>query len=430
MRSTLFHIPPAVDGIPLFGFGLILAVWMLFCLGIMFVSARRHGWGGALSNLPVYLLVAAAIALVLPALVEPDHGLPIRSYGVMVLLGVLAGVGLAVRRARQAGLAEDFIFSLAFWMFAAGIVGARLFHVIEYWQASYRQLHPDGSFDLAGTLLRVINIPGGGLVVYGSLIGGALAMVWHVRRQGLSFLPVADLVAPCLVLGLAFGRIGCLFNGCCFGGITDYPWAVSFPQGSLPYERQAERGLWYGILVGPATSTTSEEGKDAGRVPVLVWVRPDVERSGLAAGDRIVQLDELENPSVEQVWQRLQTGNAGGVITLVTARDRQERLLNWSPPSRTAPVHPTQIYSSINALLLCFLLVAYYPCRRHDGEVFALLLTLYPITRFVLEMIRSDELPVFGTRMSISQNVSILFLLGVIALWSYVLSRPARAARS
>jgi phosphatidylglycerol:prolipoprotein diacylglycerol transferase len=426
MRSTLFHIPESVGGIPLFGVGLLLAAWVLFCLGMVVWWVWRHGLaGGAFSNLPIYVLVAAAIALVLPALVESGQGLPIRSYGVMVLVGVVAGVGLAVRRARQVGLEEDFIFSLAFWMFAAGIVGARLFHVIEYWGDSYRQLQPDGSIDLTGTLLRVINVPSGGLVVYGSLIGGAIAMVWHVRRQGLPFLPIADLVAPCLVLGLAFGRIGCLLNGCCFGGPCDYAWAISFPQESLPYLRQVERGLLYGIQVGAATTGEIGDGKLAGAVPVIQWVRSDVARSGVKVGDRIVRFDELVDPTVAQVWQRLQTAGPAGVFTLMTAGDPREKVLSWSPPPRSAPMHPTQIYSSINALLLCLLLVAYYPLRRHDGEVFALLLTLYPITRFVLEIIRTDEMAVFGTQMSISQNVSILFLLGVIALWWYVLSQPA-----
>ncbi len=82
------------------------------------------------------------------------------------------------------------------------------------------------------------------------------------------------------------------------------------------------------------------------------------------------------------------------------------------PPPRSPPVHPAQLYSLIDALLLCFLLLAYEPYKRRDGELTALVLTLHPISRFLLEIIRVDESAVFGTGMSISQNISIAHLYG------------------
>ncbi len=100
-------------------------------------------------------------------------------------------------------------------------------------------------------------------------------------------------------------------------------------------------------------------------------------------------------------------------------------------PQRSLPVHPTQIYSSINAALLCLLTLAYYPFRRHDGEVIALLLTLYAITRFILEMIRTDEGNFYATGLTISQNVSLLLLPAVAALWIYILwKQPTRTVWS
>jgi phosphatidylglycerol:prolipoprotein diacylglycerol transferase len=425
MRSTLFHIPEKIAGWPLFGFGLLLAAWIAFSLGMIIWIGRRQGWGVAtFANLPVYLLVAAGIALIIPRLSEPGYGLPIRSYGLTVLIGVVAGVGLAVRRARRAGIEEDFVFSLAFWLFAAGITGARLFHVIQYWE-NYRQETPDRALDLFATLLRIINVPAGGLVVYGSLVGGALAMIWYVYRQKLPFLPVADIVAPCLVLGLAFGRIGCLMNGCCFGDPCTYAWAVTFPDDSLPYTRQVERGLLFGIQIGSKQTENPAAENRKGTVPVITWVHPDVALQGLHVGDPIVRFDGLEEPTVEQIRGRLLEMPPPGMIMLVTsAGDRELGLALRSAPARSIPIHPTQVYSSINALLLCLLLLAYYPLRRRDGEVIALLLTLYPISRFILEIIRTDEMAVFGTRFSISQNVSILFLIGVMVLWWYILCQP------
>ena len=92
-----------------------------------------------------------------------------------------------------------------------------------------------------------------------------------------------------------------------------------------------------------------------------------------------------------------------------------------APPERSLPVHPTQIYSVIDGLVLCLLLLAYGRFRRRDGEVSALMMTIYPMSRFFIETLRSDEAPVFGTGMSISQNVSLLLLVcagGVVVLHS------------
>ncbi len=96
-----------------------------------------------------------------------------------------------------------------------------------------------------------------------------------------------------------------------------------------------------------------------------------------------------------------------------------------APPPRSLPVQPTQIYSTIDALLLCLLLLAYAPFRRRDGELFALMMSIYPVTRFLIESLRSDEAAVFGTGMSISQNVSLLLLVCAAAL--VVLHSPPAA---
>ena len=73
-------------------------------------------------------------------------------------------------------------------------------------------------------------------------------------------------------------------------------------------------------------------------------------------------------------------------------------------------------------------LLAYDPFCRRDGELFALLLTVYPITRFLLEIIRIDESPVWFTGLSISQNVSLGIFLFSAALWAYLLRQPQRRA--
>src|SRR5205823_8254718 len=85
------------------------------------------------------------------------------------------------------------------------------------------------------------------------------------------------------------------------------------------------------------------------------------------------------------------------------------------------PVHPTQLYSAIDGLVLLFLLSAYYPLRRRDGEVMALLMVTYPVTRFLVEYLRNDE-RVFFAGLTISQNLSVLVLFAGLLFW-YRLSR-------
>jgi len=92
-------------------------------------------------------------------------------------------------------------------------------------------------------------------------------------------------------------------------------------------------------------------------------------------------------------------------------------------PARSLPVHPTQIYSTIDALLICIVLLAYDPFCRRDGALFALMINIYAVTRYLIEILRTDEAPISGTGMSISQNISLVLLVLVAALWFYILRR-------
>jgi phosphatidylglycerol:prolipoprotein diacylglycerol transferase len=105
--------------------------------------------------------------------------------------------------------------------------------------------------------------------------------------------------------------------------------------------------------------------------------------------------------------------------------------VTWTVPDpspRSAPLHPTQIYSAIDAGLLALLLWFFYPFRRTDGEVIALMLTLHPISRLLLEVVRIDEPGVYGTGLTISQIVGLLMLACAILLWIGIESRPKKVA--
>ena len=115
-------------------------------------------------------------------------------------------------------------------------------------------------------------------------------------------------------------------------------------------------------------------------------------------------------------------------VTITDDAGASVKIVPTELPARSRPVHPTQVYSAVNAALMSWLLWSFYPYRRRDGEVTALMLTLYPIARYLLEIIRIDESPVFGTGLSISQNISIVIFAGALALWYYLARQPQQRA--
>lgn len=107
---------------------------------------------------------------------------------------------------------------------ALAVVGARVWHVVEF-----RGTYGDRLWDVVLNLRQ-------GFVLYGGLIGGIFCGVLYIRWKKESVLKVGDVVAPGIVLAIGIGRLGCFMQGCCYGGRTDLPWAVTFPKGSMPYE--------------------------------------------------------------------------------------------------------------------------------------------------------------------------------------------------
>lgn len=428
MCSELLRIPYSLGGVPIFGVGLLLAIWAVASTYTIASLVRRHGWGGeTLSTLPVLLLIGAAI-IGLPRLF-PD-GFPVRGYGVMLLLGISASVGAAMYRARQVGLNPEVILSGAIWLVVSGIIGARLFYVIEYWGQRF------GRGSLQQTIFEILNFPEGGLVIYGGFIGAAIGVLYFTRVHRIPFLALADLAAPSLMIGLAFGRIGCFLNGCCYGGETDLPWAVTFPGYSTrheadqppalrrytpPYSDQASSGAFYGFHL--------ESGDTQQILVTRLESSSPAANAGLKVGDEIATINGNAVNSLSAAEAIIFDSLVNGRSLQFQLRD--SRTIDVPPipqPERSRPVHPAQLYSAIDASLLGWLLWAFYPFRRRDGEVVALMMTIHPITRFLLEIIRIDEPSVFGTGLSISQNISVIFLLCSAGLWWYLSKQPRQTA--
>lgn len=143
----------------------------------------------------------------------------IHAFGVFVVLGFLGGAWLSGRLARERGLPGSAFLDSAVAILLAGVAGARLLFVLLNWR------------EFSRNWTDVLATWQGGMSFHGGVAGGALAGVICMRRMRLPVALMADAAAPGLALGYAVGRIGCLFNGCCYGTPTQLPWGMTFRDG-------------------------------------------------------------------------------------------------------------------------------------------------------------------------------------------------------
>ncbi len=339
MRQTLLRIrlddlwsTEPVAGVFAIGAGYLLIPWALFGLWWLFQAIRETGL--RIEHWPSVLVwcVCGGMILTLPQFAAVNS-IPVFGYGFMLFAGFLAAGWVGTRRAQREGLSTDLIWDVGMWIFFSGILGARLFYVIQY---SDRVFGGKQGLEL---LWAAVNLPDGGLVLYGGVLLASLAYFVFCRLRRISPLVLADILVPSVFIGVAFGRMGCFLNGCCYGDRCELPWAVTFPQGSVPFQALVARG----------------------------FLLPDAAAS--------------------------------------------------------LPLHPTQIYSSINALVLAVLTSVYFKYRSRDGAVVAVALITYPISRIVIEILRGDEMGQFGTGLTISQWVSIgVLIFGIgLACWCWLM---------
>jgi phosphatidylglycerol:prolipoprotein diacylglycerol transferase len=137
-------------------------------------------------------------------------------YNLFFMLAVAAGWWLGLREAERKGLDVEKMWSLITWSVLGGLVGARLFHVMDRWDL------------YAADPVRALYVWEGGLAIYGGLIGGVLTGLLYAWWVGLPVWRVADAAAPGLILGQALGRLACIPNGDAYGAPTDAPWAFVY----------------------------------------------------------------------------------------------------------------------------------------------------------------------------------------------------------
>ena len=160
---------------------------------------------------------------------------PIYWYGIMMATAFLACVIHLMVLARKQGRSPSFGTDIAFWLMLSGIVGARIGYVIS--NLSVFMACP----------WTIFRIDQGGIIFYGGLIGGCMALMIFARVKKEKFWPLSDFVASALPLGHAIGRIGCFLNGCCYGTCCTLPWAVGNPNPDIQGERHPTQ-LYSSIL--------------------------------------------------------------------------------------------------------------------------------------------------------------------------------------
>jgi len=149
--------------------------------------------------------------------------LHIYSYVVMMFISFVCGIAVVEHRAKKFGVDPRKVTDLALWVLLAVVLGSRLFYIAFHWHEFNHDLIGIIAFWRGGL---------GGLMFYGGFLGGIVAGVLYIWRNKLPVRRMMDAVAPAIVLGEGFTRIGCLLNGCCFGSPTCSPFGVVFPANS------------------------------------------------------------------------------------------------------------------------------------------------------------------------------------------------------
>lgn len=155
----------------------------------------------------------------------------VRWYSLILMLAMAVGIWLTAREANRKGFKKDLIYDIAIWIVFAGILGARLFHVLDHWSDEY-----------AANPIRALYIWEGGLAIWGGVAGGLLAAAILAWKNGWKFPKLLDAGAPGLVLAQAIGRVACVITGDAMGKPTTGPFGFAY---TSPNAMVPKLGVYY-----------------------------------------------------------------------------------------------------------------------------------------------------------------------------------------
>jgi len=295
---------------------------------------------------------------------------PIPAYFTMLVIGFSLATWIGARWAKRSRLDHDTVIDLGLFSLIAGVVGARLLHVVAdgyFWDYVHLCTDPslvewqitqpecaqyEGLWDSAARVCRPAEADcfawakfwAGGLTYYGGLIAASAFGLWFLRREKFPMLKATDMAGMVIPIGLFWGRLGCYLGGCCFGTQVDetFPLAARFPE----------------------------------------W-----------------------SPASKAHWQQ-------GLLP--------------GPHFESLPVHPAQLYESLGCLsIAAILMFVVHPRKRFDGAVFLGFLGLYAALRFFLEYIRADDRGGIGP-LSTSQIIGLAVVVLCVFVWRHLRARALR----
>jgi phosphatidylglycerol:prolipoprotein diacylglycerol transferase len=290
----------------------------------------------------------------------PGTHISIHGYGLMLVIAFLLSMEMGKFLARRSKIDPEVFVNAGLLALVAGVLGARISHVLEN-LAQYTDPRRSG-FD---NFKDAINVTSGGLTYYGGFLLATPTLIAYALYKKVPLRTGMDIIAPCLMIGLGLGRVGCFLNGCCYGAECNLPWATKFPYYSNAYLEQV--------------------------------------------GDKEI------NPPAELLY-----ATSAGSQLKDPERAKREGLDSLIAVSKARPVHPAQLYSTITALLLAAIFVAYYSLPHVPGHVFALMCILEGATRFLLEMLRVEPgvgPQIAGMSLSLSMWIGLGLVITGIVLW-------------
>ncbi len=363
----------------------------------------------------------------------PD-GIPIYGFGMMLFLAFILCTWLASRRARRVGISREHVQDLVIWLFVGGLLGARISHLVLEepwggWEWFFRQLPQiwNGGIIFYGSVL-------GGLVGYACAWWFILRR-YRVSTLTLADILAPSVAVGlclgrlgCFLNGCCYGQVACA--ACAVSPTAHFPLSAP-PRASLVRageqtaagftlsESQPAEGARVGQVVPGSPAW------NAGLRPGDVIVGAD----GMGAAELEGYLERTEDrvpfkgkPFPElfadylTYWPRCKSD-----LSLSVVHDKETRPTDLHPfTPRTLGLYPTQLYESVSMVLLLLLLLAYEPFRRRDGQVMALLMMGYAVHRYLNELLRDDPRPVGPERYT-----SVFLFAAGLALWLWLQFKPA-----
>jgi phosphatidylglycerol:prolipoprotein diacylglycerol transferase len=331
--------------------------------------------------------------------------LPLYGYGLMLVIGFLLATELAKYLARKSGLNPELFINAGLIALITGVIGARLSHVLE----NLRD-YTDPNRTPWANFKDAIDLTSGGLTYYGGVFLAAPCTLAYGLYKKVPLRLGMDIFAPCIMIGLGLGRVGCFLNGCCYGAGVQTPISMSFPYPSPVYVDDNQAGL----VQAPNDIILRVPGYEPRLLLPNELLQIQTVHARLATEGRDAVAASLESHG---------GSFANPVYTDAFLDHAQqyggENLLPLAKAQYSTPHIPAQLLTTVSCLLIALVLFAYFPFPHAPGRVFALMLIVEGLTRYLLEMIRVEP-PVtymFGRGLSFSMVLALFLVPTGIILW-------------